>query len=119
MPSNLQYRIWGATALLLPSLVLAGTIQMTPLKVLTPNEFLQTLGFQISAGEVSGRAQNILQDLEARFLQSRGMELVQYVEKDTGINLIALVKNILTISEYLFVQIFAIISDIASKLAAP
>ncbi|MBI2054545.1 MAG: hypothetical protein HYT39_00375 [Candidatus Sungbacteria bacterium] len=116
---GLRYRTWVAASLLLPSLALAGTIQMTPLRILTPDEFLRTLGFQISAGEVSGRAQNILQDIEARFRQSRGMELVQYVEKDTGINLIALVRNILTISAYLFVQIFAIISDIASKLAAP
>lgn len=107
------------TSFVLPLIVLAQILAPGPVKVLTPDEFLQTFSSTKSYAQVTEIAQSILRDLGRRFQASRGQEIVNDINAKTGIDLEKFFGFVIQILVYLFTQIYAVVVDIATKFGTP
>lgn len=88
------------------------------LQVLTPDQIIQSLGFQTSFSSITDVVQRIGSDIGSRFLESRGGEVVEDINAKTGVDLVKFFQFVIGVIYYLFVEIYAVLIDIATKLGA-
>ncbi|MBI4134842.1 MAG: hypothetical protein HY471_01900 [Candidatus Sungbacteria bacterium] len=89
-----------------------------PLRVLTVDEIFQTLGVSVTSSDVTRTIQTMASDIASRFLSSRGGALLDDIKAKTGVDLVAFISFVWQVFTYLFIQIYAVLSDIANKFGA-
>lgn len=108
--------------LVLVFLPLAALAQFAPppsLNVLTPDQVFEELGVPARMSDITGFLRAFSSDLWFRFMASRGGDVLLDIEAKTGIDLPKFLSFAFGIFWYLFLEIYAVLADIAAKLSAP
>lgn len=105
--------------ILAPLLVSAQYLAPPPLEVLTPDEVFRALDVDATSYRIISLLQSFGSDLWSRFSSSRGGAALEDVKAKTGIDLAQFFSFVFRILGYLFLQMYAILSDVAAKLGAP
>lgn len=117
MARIIQGYLW--VLILLPAVAVAQFAAPAPVRVLPADELLQTLGVQATANDVILKIEEIGQDIGSRFMESRGGALLEDIKAKTGVDLVAFISFVWGMVVYLYIQIHAVLVDIATKLGAP
>lgn len=105
-----------AFLLITPALTLA-QLQVPRLTVLSPDETLRSVGLPFTISGATEALSGYFQDIGSRFLESRGGDVVRDINLKTGVDLVKFLQFVIQIVFYLFVQIYAVLADIAAKLS--
>lgn len=114
-----QFRYGWILLACLPLVAFAQFVPPPSLEVLTPDQIFEELGIPARVSDVTSFLQVFGSDLWSQFMASRGGEVLLDIKIKTGIDLEKFFSFVFNVAWYLFLQIYAALTDIAAKLSTP